>query len=102
MDRKRKTTPMHTQNAFGLKLLWLAVGAALLCAPLAAQKKPPVETPKLTPHVGDLESAKAQAQERNAPVLIHMVLDGEADNDSYREKVLRTRSSSKPAWEPWC
>lgn len=80
---------MQARNALGLSLLWLVVSSVLLAAPAGAQKKPPVETPKLTPHLGDLDSAKAQAKERNAPVLIHMVLDGEADNDSYREKVLK-------------
>jgi len=90
VDRKRKTTSMRAHHAsWRSSLICLFAGVALLSAPLAAQKKPPVETPKLAPHLGDLESAKAQAKERNAPVLIHMVLDGEVDNDSYREKVLK-------------
>lgn len=65
------------------------VGSAALGLPLQAQKKPPAETPQLAPHLGDLDSAKALAKERNVPVLIHMILDGEADNDSYRTKLLQ-------------
>ncbi|MEY2745768.1 MAG: hypothetical protein RL112_810 [Planctomycetota bacterium] len=61
---------------------------AALAAPTSAQKKPPVEAPSLAPHVGDLDSARALAKERNAPLLIHMVLDGESDNDAYRDKLL--------------
>lgn len=61
---------------------------AALAAPTSAQKKPPVEAPSLAPHVGDLDSARALSKERNAPLLIHMVLDGEGDNDNYRDKVL--------------
>lgn len=69
---------------------WIAPLAALaaFAAPSAAQKKPPVEAPSLVPHIGDLDSARALAKERNAPFLIHMVLDGESDNDSYRDNLL--------------
>lgn len=69
---------------------WIAPLAALaaFAAPPAAQKKPPMEAPSLVPHIGDLDSARALAKERNAPFLIHMVLDGESDNDSYRDNLL--------------
>lgn len=69
---------------------WIAPLPALAAptVPQSAQKKPPVEIQGLVPHVGDLESARALAKERNAPLLIHMVLDGESDNDAYRDKLL--------------
>ncbi|MFN9785166.1 MAG: hypothetical protein ACK57N_01185, partial [Planctomycetia bacterium] len=66
---------------------WIAPLPALAAptaptAPRSAQKKPPVEVQSLVPHVGDLDSARALAKERNAPLLVHMVLDGESDNDA--------------------
>jgi hypothetical protein len=69
---------------------WIAplVPLGALALPLHAQKKPPVEAPSLSPHLGDLDSARALAKERNAPLLVHMVLDGEDDNDAYRDKLL--------------
>lgn len=81
------------------RILALGLGLLVCCtwlvAPVAAQKKPPAETPQLVPHIGDLDSAKALAKERNVPVLIHMILDGEADNDSYRTKLLQDAELTK-------
>jgi hypothetical protein len=42
----------------------------------------------LSPHLGDLESAKKEARERNAPLLIHIILEGEEQNDEYRSGIL--------------
>ena len=43
---------------------------------------------RLSPHLGDLESAKKLALERNAPLLIHIILEGEDQNDEYRDGIL--------------
>lgn len=42
----------------------------------------------LSPHLGDLESAQKEARERNAPLLIHIILEGEEQNDEYRSGIL--------------
>jgi hypothetical protein len=42
----------------------------------------------LSPHIGDLESAQKEAKERNAPLLIHVLLEGEEQNDEYRNGIL--------------
>ena len=54
-----------------------------------------VETPRLTPHVGDLESAAKEALERNAPVIIHIILEGEEMNDAYRDDILTDKELIK-------
>lgn len=46
------------------------------------------KTHVLTPYLGGFGSAKTLAQERNVPLLIHMILEGEPENDSYRNSVL--------------
>jgi hypothetical protein len=76
----------------------LSIGIlACLCAPPATaigarQKKPPARpaaaNARLEPFVGKLSEAKTSARERNVPILIHIVIEGEAQNDEYREKIL--------------
>lgn len=46
---------------------------------------------RLTPHTGDLESAQKLALERNTPLLIHIILEGEDQNDAYRDGILPNR-----------
>ncbi len=43
---------------------------------------------KLEPWLGKLADAKARAKERNVPVLVHVILEGEEDNDRYRDTIL--------------
>ncbi len=43
---------------------------------------------ELSPHLGDLESAQREARERNAPLLIHIILEDEEQNDEYRNGIL--------------
>jgi len=50
---------------------------------------------QLTPYIGDLESAQKEAKERNAPLLIHIILEGEEQNDEYREGILPDRELVK-------
>lgn len=80
---------------------WLAL---LLVAPAAEAQKPPKKDPPkkdapkpapakpaeptLAPFLGRLEEAKTLAKERNVPLLVHIVLEGEQANDEYRDKVL--------------
>ena len=49
----------------------------------------------LSPHLGDLESAQKEALERNAPLLIHVILEGELDNDGYRDQILTDKELVK-------
>ena len=53
------------------------------------------ETPRLLPHIGDLESAAKEALERNAPTLIHILLEGEEHNDAYRDEILSDKELVK-------
>lgn len=53
------------------------------------------ETPRLAPHIGDLESAAKEALERNAPTLIHIILEGEEHNDAYRDEILSDKGLIK-------
>jgi len=40
------------------------------------------------PWRGTLADARASAKERNVPILIHIILEGEDQNDEYRDKIL--------------
>lgn len=50
------------------------------------RRRPPA--PPLRPFQGDLEAARREARERNVPLLLHVILEGEEQNDEYRRKVL--------------
>ena len=77
-----------------LALLAQALAPPTVLAPTDPQgrgrrrKTPEVE---LTPFVGELAQARAHAGERNAPLLIHLILEGEAQNDQYRDTLLPDR-----------
>ncbi len=45
--------------------------------------------PPLSPWLGKLEEARAIAKERNVPILVHVVLEGEEANDQYRDTILK-------------
>ncbi|MBK7876529.1 MAG: hypothetical protein IPJ77_12400 [Planctomycetes bacterium] len=80
----------------------LLLGLLCLCAaPALALQKPPKDKDKkdppkkeaaapvrLEPFLGTYSDAKALAKERNVPLIVHIVLEGEQANDQYREKVL--------------
>jgi len=59
-------------------------------APTTSSGAPSAEVGQkgLSPHLGDLESAQKEALERNAPLLIHVILEGEEQNDEYRNLIL--------------
>lgn len=44
--------------------------------------------PPLDPWKGKLADAKVSAKERNVPILVHVILEGEEQNDEYRDKIL--------------
>ena len=52
------------------------------------QKKGKARATQLQPFVGELSAAKESGKERNVPILIHLILEGEPENDSYRDTVL--------------
>lgn len=52
-----------------------------------ATAKATVEVP-FVPWRGTLTDARAAAKERNVPILIHIILEGEDQNDEYRDKIL--------------
>lgn len=67
----------------------LALGAALAAlAPLAPAQRGAKKKPVLVPFVGTLEEAKRSALERNVPLLLHVILEGEPQNDEYRDQIL--------------
>jgi hypothetical protein len=51
-------------------------------------QKPGGQAPKLEPFIGHFEDAKKNAKERNVPLLVHIVLEGDEASDRYRDKVL--------------
>lgn len=51
------------------------------------QKAKAKATP-LQPFTGELGGAKRLAAERNVPLLIHLILEGESQNDEYRDNLL--------------
>jgi hypothetical protein len=53
-----------------------------------APKKEAAKEPVLAPWLGSYEAAKTRAKERNVPLLLHVILEGEQANDDYRTKVL--------------
>jgi hypothetical protein len=50
--------------------------------------KPAAPAPRMTPWLGKYDEAKKSAKERNVPVLVMIVLEGEPSSDEYRDKVL--------------
>ena len=62
--------------------------SALILTSSASTHSSSGETPRLRPHIGDLESAAKEALDRNAPTLIHIILEGEEHNDAYRDEIL--------------
>ena len=69
--------------------------SGLLLASGASTHEELRQTPTLTPHIGDLESAAKAALERNAPTLIHIILEGEEHNDLYRDEILTDKELIK-------
>lgn len=57
-------------------------------APREAQKKKKSAKAKLQPFIGSLEEAKKASLEQNVPLLIHIILEGEPQNDDYREDIV--------------
>ena len=53
-----------------------------------SHNQPAAASKELKPFIGDLEAAQKEARERNAPLLIHVILEGELDNDGYRDQIL--------------
>jgi hypothetical protein len=94
-------------SAVWMRLLVLA----LLAAPVGAlpqktdKKTPPkppaprrtVETPKLSPFVGKYEDARKLALERNVPILIHLMLEGEEASDRQRKLLTDVELTRKSA-----
>jgi hypothetical protein len=56
-------------------------------APAKGREKAP--PPVLQPFMGKLSEARAHAKERNAGLLIHIILENEPTNDQYRDKLLK-------------
>lgn len=56
--------------------------------PAPAKGKEKAPPPVLQPFAGKLSEARAHAKERNAGLLIHIILEGEGDNDKYRDTLL--------------
>ncbi len=52
-----------------------------------ASAKTTAEVP-FVPWRGNLADARTSAKERNVPILIHIILEGEEQNDEYRDKIL--------------
>jgi hypothetical protein len=44
--------------------------------------------PRLEPFVGTLQEAKKASQEQNVPLIVHVILEGEPQNDDYRNQIL--------------
>jgi len=57
-------------------------------APQGRGRKKKGAAPKLEPFVGTLETAKKAALEQNVPLIVHIILEGEPQNDDYRNQIL--------------
>lgn len=66
----------------------------ILAAGAPANLSPPADE-VLQPYIGELDGAIKSAQERNVPVLIHVVQEGEEANDRYRGTVLKDQDLVK-------
>src|SRR5437773_8679389 len=67
--------------------------------PANAPQKAGVQGPKLEPFIGHFEDAKKSAKERNVPLLVHIVFEGEEASDRYRDKVLPDAELNKKSAE---
>ena len=81
----------------------LALGAALLlmAAPAVAQnrrdkdkKKPPLPD-KIQPWMGDFDSGAAHAKERNSPLIVLGILEGEETSDRVRDEIYKSKEFLK-------
>jgi hypothetical protein len=59
--------------------------------PAPTPPRPAAAAPHLDFYTGKYDAVKAVAKERNVPVLIHVILEGEGQNDEYRDKILPDR-----------
>lgn len=98
-----RSAPLARAGRLGLAVLspaLLLLAFLLVAAAEPAQKGkdkekkggPPAKAaavvPPLLPWKGKLADAKVAAKERNVPILVHVILEGEEQNDEYREKIL--------------
>lgn len=51
-------------------------------------KKKGVEARPLNPFIGTLQAAQKASLEQNVPLLVHVILEGEEQNDEYRDTIL--------------
>jgi hypothetical protein len=84
---------MLRQSALRSLVVAASFGAALALtladgAHAQRRRKAAAEAPPLAPFVGSVDEAKASARERNVPLLIHIILEGEEQNDEYRRTIL--------------
>jgi len=56
--------------------------------PRPQRKKKKAPAAKLTPFIGTLEEARKASREQNVPLLIHIILEDEPQNDQYRDHIL--------------
>jgi len=90
MDAALRTLGGGTALALALTLV-AGTSNALASGGPAGQsrgKKEAKEQVVLRPFRGGLEAARASAKERNVPLLLHVILEGEPQNDDYRDKIL--------------
>jgi hypothetical protein len=90
--RTPTTSPLAALLGAGLALQLLAPPVVLApcgaAAPQGRGRRQRTPDVPLTPFVGELGAARAHAAERNAPLLVHLVLEGEEQNDAYRDTLL--------------
>ena len=75
----------------GCLAIWCALCALPMAAPLApfeGAQRQKGKQPTLVPFRGDLDAARRSARERNVPMVFHVILEGEDQNDDYRRQVL--------------
>ncbi len=94
--------PLSQQLRLGASLGLVALALQIVAPPVvlapstepgarAAQQrrgKREAEATPLQPFIGELGGAKRLAAERNVPLLVHLILEGESQNDEYRDSLL--------------
>jgi len=65
-----------------------AVTLALPASGLQGKRTKAGPPPPLVPYPGRLDAARVAAKERNVPILVHVILEGEEANDNYRRTIL--------------